>query len=195
MVHCGIKIVLFGYSLCLGVHTDSIGTDLLIVVAKYVSQSITDTRITLVGTHKGIVMISSAVLAIVLKVHCTGVQQTSLMMIVDITVTNGKITGTYGEIHQSVPIFFHRFILAVHITVIHPDMMRATCCDAIRICMMDCQVTDDDILLTFDIQSDTGQFCSFHTYDRLVATYRYKVFLAIQSITGHLALHYNNIRR
>ena len=195
MIHRSIEIVLFGYSLCLGMHTNSIGTDLLIVVTEHVSQSITDTGITLVGTHKGIVMISGAVLAIVLKVHCTGIQQTSLMMIVDVTVTHGKITGTHGEIHQSVPVFFHWFILAVHITVIHPDMMRTACCDAIRISMMDRQVTDDDILLTFDIQSDTGQFCSFHTYDRLVATYGYKVFLAIQSITGHLALHYNNIRR
>ena len=116
------------------------------------------------------------------------------MVIMNITVAHGEITRTYRQIHQSVPVLFHWLILAVHVTVVHPDMMGTSCCDTIRISMMDDEVTDDNVLFPFDIQSDTCQLCTFHTYNRLVTAHLDNILLAVKTIAFHTSFYNNDIR-
>ena len=119
----GVEVVVLRHDLSLGVDADGIGANILVEVAEDMPQSITDAWIALVSAYEVVVVIGGSVFAIVLIMHGTRVQQTGLVVVVDVAVADRQITAANGQVDESVPVFLVSLVLTIHVTVVHPDVV------------------------------------------------------------------------
>ena len=122
----------------------------------------------LVNAQEGVVMVGGAVTSVVLEVTRSRVQQTGFMVVVQVAVAHGEVTGAARQVDESVPVLVLWLVLAVHLTVVHPNVMGVACGNAVRTGMMNDEVADDDIALVFDVQPYAGQFGTLRADDGLV---------------------------
>lgn len=146
----------------LGAHAgvDTRAAQLLVEVVVDVDGAVADRGVARVDVLPVVVGVGDVELALVGGVRVDVADQGGLVVVVDVAVGDGDPVGFPGDVQETVVVVLSRVEVGAQVNVINPHVGGRLDTDGISVGLLDLgdgQVTDDDVLHTLDVQTDSGE--------------------------------------
>lgn len=146
----------------LGAHAgvDTCAAELVVEVVVDVDGAVADRGVARVDVLPVVVGVGDVELALVGGMCVDVADQGGLVVVVDEAVGDGNPVRFPGDIQETVVVVLSRVEIGAQVNVINPHVSGRLDTDGIAVGLLDLgdgQVTDDDVLYTLDVQTDTGK--------------------------------------